>query len=145
MISLHCASPLFNMDKIRYFHTEALHPHLPFLHKLCRRRNQSFAFLSYHQSILKFPAPWKEARQTDEYHSIIRINKRSMGYIAHLRNSSNQLTQSTNNNAPIMSEHKKKIIISFLRIERLIIYKTWIPFSHGYNAPLLVEIGLVVL
>ena len=61
---------------------------------------------------LESPAPWKEARQTDMYNPVVRIIKRPMGHIAHLRN------RSINKQ---IKKLREKFIVSFLRIKRLII------------------------
>ena len=52
MIFIHCSCPTHysvmygrNIIHLRYFHTEALPPPLPFRLKVYRRKNQSFAFL----------------------------------------------------------------------------------------------------
>ena len=81
--------------------------------------NEKLAF--HHHSILELPALWGEARQ-DEYHPIIRINKRPMGHIAHLFQSINTFAQSIDYAITL-----RKKIISFWRIKRLLIHKNLNP------------------
>ena len=97
---------------------------------------------SYHHSILKLSAPWKEARHTDIYHPIIRPWSTSLTWeTVPIKKHMHICTKQR-----LCHNIKRKNSLSSLwELKDWLFIKTWIPFAQRYNTPSLVKIYLVVL
>ena len=123
-----------NIKHLRYFHIEALPPPLPFRHKLCQRsisflpslNTQIACSMKRGQTKRRIPSNHKNKHETHGPDCAPKKKFQSIYTKHNLKYTKHRLCKNI---------QRKKSIISFLRIERWLSIKTWIPFTQRNNAP----------